>query len=116
MARYKWLVFTNCTPGREAEFNRWYDEVHIADLLRVPGIAGARRAELTEAQLTMDTGDPEPCGPERIGARHRFLAVYDIEADDPMPVLKEIGARAHTAEMPITPDLAEAWTVLYRDF
>jgi hypothetical protein len=116
MARYKWLVFTNAAPGREEAFNRWYDEVHIADLLRVPGIVGARRSALTQAQLTMETGDPELCGPERIGAKHRFLAVYEIEADDPMPVLEEIRTRANTADMPITPDLAEAWTVLYRDF
>lgn len=115
MARYKWLVFTNCEPGTEGAFNRWYDEVHIADLLRVPGITGARRLELTEAQMTMETGDPELCGPERIGAKHRFLAVYDIEADDPMTVLDEVRVRANTAEMPITPNLAEAWTVLYRD-
>ena len=115
MARYKWLVFTNAAPGREEAFNRWYDEVHIADLLRVPGIVGARRSELTQEQLTMETGDPELCGPERIGARHRFLAVYEIESDAPQQVLEEIRARANTAEMPITPDLAAAWTVLYRD-
>ena len=116
MARYKWLVFTNCTPGREAEFNRWYDEVHIADLLRVPGIVGARRSEITAEQLTMETGSPELTGPEQIGAKHRFLSVYEIDAEDPMKVLEEIKTRANTPEMMITPDLAEAWTVLYRDF
>lgn len=116
MARYKWLVFTNSAPGREEAFNRWYDEVHIGDLLRVPGIVGARRAELTDEQLSMETGDPKLCGPEQIGARHRYLAVYDIEADDPMTVLEEIKGRANTPAMPISPDLAEAWTVLYRDF
>lgn len=115
MARYKWLVFTNSVPGREEAFNRWYDEVHIGDLLRVPGIVGAHRSVITREQASMATGEVEICGPEEIGARFRFLAVYEIDADHPMPVLNEIKRRANTPEMLITPDLAEAWTVLYRD-
>jgi hypothetical protein len=115
VARYKWLVFTNCIPGREDEFNRWYDEIHIGDLLRVPGIVGAHRSVISPAQASMATGDVELCGPEDIGARYRFLAIYEIEAEDPLTVLNEIKRRANTPEMLITPDLAEAWPVLYRD-
>lgn len=115
MTRYRWMVFTNCTPGREADFNRWYDEVHIADLLRVPGIDRATRSTLSQAQATMETGEIELCGPERIGARFRYLAIYEFAADDPMTVLKEIQTRANTPQMLITPDLADVYTVLYED-
>ena len=115
MTRYRWLVFTNCAPGREEDFNRWYDEVHIGDLLRIPGIVGARRSRLTEAQMSLATGEFQLCGPEEIGARFRFLAVYEIEADDPSPVLRQIKERANTPEMEISPHLAEAYTILYQD-
>jgi hypothetical protein len=115
VTRYRWLVFTNCTPGREADFNRWYDEVHIGDLLRVPGVVAARRARLAEAQMSLATGEFELCGPEEIGARFRFVAIYEIEADDPTAVLREIKRRANTPEMEISPHLAEAFPLLYQD-
>ncbi len=37
------LALTNSVPGREAEFNGWYDEVHVKDLVAVPGIVAAQR-------------------------------------------------------------------------
>lgn len=38
------LVFTNCTdPGRLAEYDRWYTDVHVPDMLEVPALVrGAR--------------------------------------------------------------------------
>jgi hypothetical protein len=108
-------VFTNCAPGREEAFARWYDEVHIGDLLRVPGMIRASRSTLSPAQATMETGEIELCGPERIGARFRYLAVYEFEASDPKTVLGEVQTRANTPEMLISPDLGEVYTVLYQD-
>ena len=115
MTRYKWLVFTNCTPGHEDDYDRWYDEVHLGDLLRVPGIVKAYRSILTPAQATLETGEIELCGPERIGARFRCLAIYEFEADDPNTVFDQIQRRANTPEMEISPYLGEAYTVLYED-
>jgi hypothetical protein len=38
------VVLTNPTPGGEAAFNRWYDEIHIPDVLNtIGGYVGARR-------------------------------------------------------------------------
>lgn len=37
------LALTNSVAGREAEFNKWYDEVHVRDLVAVPGINEAQR-------------------------------------------------------------------------
>lgn len=37
------LALTNSVPGREAEFNTWYDDVHVKDLVAVPGIVAAQR-------------------------------------------------------------------------
>ena len=63
------LVFTNATPGDEAEFNRWYQEVHLKEVLEVPGFVAAQRLELTDAQV-VDAERP-----------HRYLAIYEVEGD-----------------------------------
>ena len=37
------LALANCVPGREAELNNWYDNVHLKDVVAVPGIGAAQR-------------------------------------------------------------------------
>jgi len=37
------IVKATITPEKEAEFNRWYHEVHIPDVLKYPGCLSARR-------------------------------------------------------------------------
>jgi hypothetical protein len=62
------IVFTNAAEGRDAEFNRWYDEVHLPDVLGVPGIVSAQRFALAEAQMFRDQA-------------HRYVTIYEIEGD-----------------------------------
>ena len=114
MARYRWLVFTNCTPGSDADYNQWYDEVHVPDLLRIPGIVGVKRASVAGPQMAMlDNGDLELAGAERIP--YRYLSVYELDTEDPKAVLAEVQRRARTPEMEITPLLVAAFTALYED-
>lgn len=62
------LVFTNCAdPAREKEFNEWYDNTHVPDILETPGFVGCTRYELL--------GEPGP-------GQGKFLAVYEVESDD----------------------------------
>lgn len=76
MGNSLWLVFTKCTdPAREAEFNKWYDEVHLPDLLEVPQITAARRFKLA--------GPANKNQPDA-----QYLAVYEIDSDDPEAVRK----------------------------
>lgn len=84
------LVHTNAAgPDREDEYRRWYDEVHIPQLLeRIPGIVSAAR------YLAAPDGPP-------VSARH--LVIYEIEADDPAAVLKEINKAAATGRLDLTP-------------
>ena len=50
MARSLWLVATRCTdPAREAEFNSWYDQFHLPDMLAVPHVVAAQRYTLAAA-------------------------------------------------------------------
>lgn len=45
-AEYELIVLSNAMPGREAEYNRWYDEMHLPDVLRNPGFRSAQRFKL----------------------------------------------------------------------
>jgi hypothetical protein len=67
MARYILEVRTNCSdPGREAEYNDWYNNVHLPDVLETPGVVRATRYENT------DPAEGEA----------KFVAIYEIETDD----------------------------------
>lgn len=59
------IAFVNAVPGREAEFEEWYDGTHIPEILALPPFVAARRYRV----------DPETA---REGA-HRFFTVYEVE-------------------------------------
>jgi hypothetical protein len=84
MPKALYLVYTNCEEGREAEFNEWYEKVHLPDLLSVEGIVGAQRFRLSGPgpQTLNRAGEP---------AVAQFLAVYEFDTEDTDAVLKRIG-------------------------
>jgi hypothetical protein len=88
--RFAYVVFTRPVDGQEAEYNRWYTEQHVRDLLRIPGVIAAQRFKLAQP----DAGAPAP-----------YLAVYEIETDDVNQTLAQIASRAGTPAMPISPAL-----------
>jgi hypothetical protein len=90
MKRFAYVIFSRPTPGQEQEYNRWYTDEHLGDVLRVPGVLAAQRFKLAQA----DAAAPAP-----------YLAVYEIESDDVQRTLAEIAARAGTSDMPISPAL-----------
>jgi hypothetical protein len=75
----KWMmtIETNCLdPAQEKKFNEWYDGVHLADVLSIPGVVSATRYE--------NPGPAEGQG--------KFLALYEIEADDALQVMADLSA------------------------
>ncbi len=54
------LVMTDIPADVEKEFNRWYNEEHMHDMLAFPGILSARRYRIVEGQPT-------------------YLAMYDLK-------------------------------------
>jgi hypothetical protein len=82
MTKYCMIVLTNPIEGRDAEFNHWYDNIHLRDVVAIPGVTGARRFEGVV---------PSDC---------KYAAIYDLECDDPQSVLNEITARWKTDRMP----------------
>lgn len=87
MTRYKFLVLTNPKPGQDAEYNRWYDEVHLGDVVDVPGFVAAQRFRIEDAADF---------------SGYRYLSIYDIESDDPKEAFAALTARAGTDAMGIS--------------
>ena len=48
MSDHVMVVFTNPVTGKEDEYNRWYNEVHLGEVLRTPGMLAARRYRLVD--------------------------------------------------------------------
>jgi hypothetical protein len=74
------LVFSNAVDGKEEEFERWYDEQHIPDVLQVPGIIAAQRFETR-------------------GGDWKFCTVYELDTADIDAVLADLVSRAGTDRM-----------------
>ena len=91
--RYKFIVLTNAVEGRDDEFNDWYTNVHLPDVLAIPGIISAERFRLAPAQRNPD----QP---------YHYLAIYEIETDDLAFITSEIGRRAGTDAMVISDAMA----------
>jgi hypothetical protein len=73
MGRWAFLVFTNpVSPEREDEFNDWYDNQHLPDMLGLPGWEAACRYRLADEQR------PQP---EDGSHGRKYLAVYELEAE-----------------------------------
>src|SRR5690349_20609241 len=67
------------SPEHVAEYNRWYDEQHLRDVMGVAGFVAARRF------APVDDDGP-------------FVAIYEIEADDlhaALDGLREAAMRGH---------------------
>lgn len=84
MSSYLFMVMSNPVEGREEEYNNWYSNQHIQDLVKVPGIVSAQRFRIT---------DPAAA------SSWRYLAVYQVETSDLEATMKEITARAGTPAM-----------------
>lgn len=91
--RVLFIVLTNATPGDDEEFNRWYTGTHIPDVLDVPGFVAAQRFRFIDHPALQ--GNPFGYG-----------ALYEIRADMTEAALTQLGARAGTERMVISPTLA----------
>ncbi len=65
------IVFSNPTADADvAEFNRWYTDTHVPDILRLGGATSARRYQASGVELL--PGIPQP---------GEYVAVYQVQAD-----------------------------------
>lgn len=92
MDRCLYFVFSNPVEGREDEYNRWYSDVHLPDVMRVPGVVSAARYAFLPTSHGEATAAP---------TEHRYVAAYELDRD-PEEVLAELGRRAGTPEMEVS--------------
>lgn len=101
MAKYNLLIFTNAKPGQDAEFNLWYDEKHLPELVTLDAVAGGKRYDVFPGL----GGQP---------AKFKYLAVYELEGDDPQAAASQILEAAQTGKLSPsdTVDRAETFSVV----
>lgn len=70
------MVLANSVEGQEAEFDDWYSNVHVPELLRLPSFVTAGRYRLNAAIPS--------------SSRHRYLTVYEVT--DTNQAAQEVGS------------------------
>jgi len=103
MPKCKMIALTTPLPGKEAEFHDWYQNTHLPELVSL-GMEGAQRYQLVAKLMGADT--------------NQWMAIYDIDVDDPVAFLGKLGAAAESGEM--TPgtaqDMATTYTALFTEY
>ena len=73
------MVFVDIDTEQDADFNKWYNEEHIPDLLALPGFLNGARYEASKG------------GP-------RYLACYELETAETLKTAEYLAFREHPSE------------------
>ncbi len=80
--KYKMVVFTNAVEGKDKEFNDWYQNTHLKDIVSIKSFVQAQRFRF---HANLVPGGTNPA---------RYMAIYDIETDDINAALAAMNERA----------------------
>jgi hypothetical protein len=101
------LVFSApAAPDREADYNDWYDSVHVPEVLGIDGFVSARRFRL-------DPDQPRPPKPGTPLAEQPYVAVYGVKAERVSDVAAALGRAVPTMTMSDALNLAPPPTTVY---
>ena len=92
MKEYAYVVLSKPVAGREEEYNRWYSEKHLTDVIAVPGFVSAQRFRITDPQAEGAPAQP-------------YMAIYTMRTDQPEAVLDQLRVLVETGQM----DMSEAF-------
>jgi hypothetical protein len=73
---------------RDEQYNTWYDDVHMVEVLKLAGFTSARRFRKV------------------LGGGLPYLAIYEVEADDLAAAHAGLGAAAAQGELSATDTMA----------
>jgi hypothetical protein len=104
MPSYKMIVMSRPTEGREDEYNDWYQNVHLHELVALQGFKSAQRFRLARSLVE---GEADP-----------YLSVYEIETDDIDAVLQNLRSTAEQGRITMSDslDLSHTSAVVYEEF
>jgi hypothetical protein len=73
MPRAIMLAFTEPKdPAQDDEYNAWYDDKHLHDVVNVPGVVSATRYKLAQGIELLPGAQEVP---------QRYLAIYELEGE-----------------------------------
>lgn len=76
MPKQTFIVLSSPVAGREDEYNAWYDRYHMTEVVQFPGFVSAQR-------FKVDGGNSRRAG-------HGYVAVYEVDSDDPARSLADM--------------------------
>jgi hypothetical protein len=97
MAKALLVVLTHPVEGREDEYNDWYTNDHLDDVLKAAGFEAAQRFKFVPSKLSRKPVEP-------------YLAIYEVDADQREQAEKLLLETANTPAMPISDALGPAIT------
>ena len=68
------------SPDKDADYNKWYNDTHLAEIVSVEGIVSARRF------APMDGNGP-------------YIAIYELDCDDLDAVVQRLGELGTSGKM-----------------
>jgi hypothetical protein len=95
MPKYNMIILTRPTEGQEDEYNHWYDNVNLPEVLATEGFIAAQRFKLV--------GGPDAPAP--------YLAIYEIESADFSTTFAELQRRVDEGKIGISTALDVASAV-----
>lgn len=104
MARYKLVVMSRPTEGREDEYNDWYQNFHLQQMVALPGFVSAQRF-----RFSRDLGER---------TTFPYMALYEIDTDDIDAVVRAIESSSGTEALMVSGaiDTASAYVAIYEEF
>ena len=90
---FELIVFSNAVKGQDAQFNHWYDSMHVPDVLHVPGFLSGQRFKLAQNK---SAGIDIP----------RYLVRFEFESYDLDSTIAEIGARIKSGQTRMSTTMA----------
>ena len=102
MRDYAYVVRSAAVAGREDEYNKWYSEQHLQDVIAVPGFLSAQRFRIVDGAAE---GAPE----------QDYMAIYTMRTDDPDRLLTTLRELVETGKMYMSEalDQQNLVTILY---
>jgi len=103
--KYKMVVFTNAVEGKDKEYNDWYQNTHLKQIVSIKSFAQAQRFRF---HTNIIPGSANPA---------QYMAVYDIETDDINAALGAMGELAASGRMPLPDSMAQPMIgAVYEEF
>lgn len=104
MPRYKMVVYSRPAQGREDEYNDWYQNVHLRELLALPGFVSAQRFRYARSLVE--------------GEAFPYMSIYEIESDAIDAVLEGLKTTAEKGLLTMSDaiDLTQTSALVYEEF